>query len=243
MLNPKYRDLWSNTRLKKFLIINYQIEALNNRTQNTALKHTTIPNIVIYGQTSAYLTSKKIFVFIFIFITKYFIMDNTTQFYPHYIQITYELHIAKYEELLKRELDFEELVDLAIKNEDYKLLNYLINRRLGYLNHLITTKTKHFGLIMEPINHIQCKNYTMFDQQYTDKLLYHTKNIKEDDDLSFVEAEDLIDEVGESKDIGLLWEIYMREKTNTLDYINEKISKHKESIKPKNRKFFIIGDA
>ena len=169
-------------------------------------------------------------------------MDDTTQYYPQYTNITYELRIKHYEDMLNRELDFEELVDLSIKNEDYNLINYLINRRLGYLKDLIKAKTRQFGLIMEPINNIFYKNYTMFEHNYTSKLLYYTKNINEDDDLSYVEAEDLIDEVGENKDIGMLWEIYMREKTNTLDYINEKINKHKESLKPNNRKFFIIGD-
>ena len=162
-------------------------------------------------------------------------MDN-------YIQFNYELQISKYEELLKRELDFEELVDLTIKNEDYNLLNYIINRRLNYLKYLITAKTKYFGLILEPIDNKQNKNYTMFEEQYTNSLLHHTKNINTDNDLGYVYVEDLIDEVGESKDIGLLWEIYIREKDNVIDYINEKITEHKESLRAKNRKFFIIGE-
>ena len=132
-------------------------------------------------------------------------------------------------------LNLYELIKFAIKDGDYILVNFLINKRLNYISMIIDHNTKNHGFIIKELETTNIIFYgqALTDQQYTNKLIYYTKRVG-------CNIEDLIEEVCNHKDWVMLQYIYTNEKQKIIDYTRQEDEAYEESLKLKNRKFFIL---
>ena len=163
-------------------------------------------------------------------------MDGTVTYYAKSTINKCLTTIQYYENIVKRPLNIYELIKFAIKNDNYMLVNFLINKRVNYIAMLIDRNTRKYGKMI--ITYLNIENVLYYgqaltDQQYTNKLIYYTER-------TGCNIEDLIEEVSKHKDWVMLTYIYTNEKKRIIEYTRQEDTLYEESLKPKNRKFFIL---
>ena len=157
---------------------------------------------------------------------------------------TLQLHqetTQQYERKHNTSLSLYKLIECGIKDDNYSFVNFLIYKRLTYIKTLIAYKTKRFGFILENLDLHKDLIYgkKLTEKQYANKLIYYAKRIGGEGCFT-VNIEDLIEEVYTHQDWLMMWYIYNDEKQRIIDFAIQEDEKYEESLKLKNKKFFII---
>ena len=167
-------------------------------------------------------------------------MDGNTTYDISNIQLHHET-TKLYENKHYKSLNLYELIKFGIREDNYHYVNYLIFKRLTYIKTLIELKTKRFGFLLLNIDMDKSLIYgqKLTEKQYTNKLIYYANRIEGEGSLS-VNIEDLIEEAYIHQDWVMMWYLYNDEKQKIIDFARQEDEKYQESLKAKNRKFFII---
>ena len=149
----------------------------------------------------------------------------------------HENTIKHYNKLYNKQLDLYDLVKHAIKQDNYNLVNYLISKRLSFLEDIINTYTRLHGFIIPNLDDgtdlIEYLKHT--DNKYYEKLNYYCDGKLE------IDIEKLLKNVYKHEDWDMFWCIYNNEKIKIIDYCKEGSRKNDELLKAKNKKIFILN--
>ena len=162
-------------------------------------------------------------------------MDGKTTYFTTSITDICLNTIKRYKIIHNKPLNLYNLIKLAIKDDDYMLVDFLINRRLTYIKQIIYLNTINYGFTIKEldIEYIMFYGQTLTENQYTNKLIYYMKRAG-----NFID--DLIKEICNHKDWTMLHYIYSKEKQRIIEYAKQEDEAYEESLKLKNKKFFIL---
>ena len=152
-------------------------------------------------------------------------MDGNTAYYDI---STIDLHlqtIQQYEFTIGKPLTLYELIELAIKDDNYTLINFLIFKRLAYIKTLIDNKTKKFNFMtvnLDMDKNVGCNIY-MTDEQYYERLVHYANITGNGTEITI---EDLIDEAYLEQDWIMMWYIYAHERIKIINFARKEDAKN-----------------
>ena len=166
-------------------------------------------------------------------------MDGNTRYYAANVTDFHEQTINCYNIIHNRQLTTKELIKHAIRQDNYKLVDYLISRRLCYIIMQIDIKTKCFGFFKNNLEEVM-DDYThlgMDPKIYYNNILYFAQELGNKNQITI---EDLIEQAHLMQDYRMMFYIYAYERMEIINFARQEDAKHEESLKPKHRKFFIL---
>ena len=149
-------------------------------------------------------------------------MDGYTTYYDKCTTIKHEDTLHLYNTLFKQQLNLQQHIKLALHQDNYNLVNYLISKRVAYLKNLIDKKTAKYGFIL--IYFVEGDERPCFGQQmYELRLIYYNKlaSITQNVDVNCVKVEYVIDKIAEEEDWEMLWSLYVNEKTKIINFAKQ----------------------
>ena len=122
------------------------------------------------------------------------------------------------------ELSVKDLITLTMEDDkDFGYINYLIFKRLHYLEYLINTSMKKSGLTFNPKNITEPEYYLEkwrdYYEGWKDFFINEVSRIK---GYLSIEMDDLIEFIGKQKDWALLCYIYLDEERDLREFVDER---------------------
>ena len=139
------------------------------------------------------------------------------------------------------ELSVQNLITLAIKDDNFDYAKFLIFKRLHLIKDIITQKTENTGFTFDTNKNQDIKeNLPDYEDYYERWLGFYAYNFNRGL-CDIIRIDDLIEEIARNKHWDVLYYIYFKEDYDLYDFLvreEEKFNEYKE--KEKNRTFFII---
>ena len=141
------------------------------------------------------------------------------------------------------DLSVNDLIALCMEDDkDLGYVNYLIFKRLHYLEHIINKSMKKSGLTFNPKKITEPEYYLIKWKDYYEGWKdFYINEVSRITGFLSIEMDELIEFIGKQKDWALLVYIYLNEEKDLQDFVDEhtyKLVERRNSLK--DRKFFIL---